>query len=535
MQTRRSAIPPLNLILPHPSLALPRRSMLAPAAPSPRTPRSCRSPCSASQLFFAPNPNPNRKSTDSWNSSNQDADDDPGCEWKAEQTLLLSRVRSPTPLHFIFLTFNFSSYFQTLDALPAHLLTPFNGPLPPSNLLDKIARGVAHAKGPAEWPHSVRATRAKLLDLARAAAKEQRERARGRSIAEEDDYEYAHECAGGGVLQAKTNVTPSPRRPLYRQSSMDFLASAKLESSAGADALARSTRRLPAAASTPPAYHPYLRPHTRSQSRSTRADAHASPEPDFLPRHPSSTTLHTATSTTLNSSTATTTARRRYRLSLSSASSVSSSSDVHMQAPDPRVQRIRRADFLPPSPGKRQLKRAPSFGFGAASPSPVKAECVSSDEEERVRTKGAKKARVGAVPAIKSRAVPASPSPRHTPRAAAAAATPAAASSKPAAEKGEKAGARPRANLQRNPSIFGAPLPALSAPPAPAPALQAPPQPQGPPPTPRETRERTLRRTHAAADVGRRISFGSLVPSSPASPQRAGGAAGALGSAFQLH
>ena len=53
-----------------------------------------------------------------------------------------------------------------MDALPSHLLTPFNGPVPPSNLLDKIAKGVMHAKGPAEWPHSLRATRAKIVELA---------------------------------------------------------------------------------------------------------------------------------------------------------------------------------------------------------------------------------------------------------------------------------------------------------------------------------------------------------------------------------
>ena len=39
---------------------------------------------------------------------------------------------------------------QTLDVLPFHLLEPFNGPVRPSNLLDKILRGVAEAKGPTD-------------------------------------------------------------------------------------------------------------------------------------------------------------------------------------------------------------------------------------------------------------------------------------------------------------------------------------------------------------------------------------------------
>jgi hypothetical protein len=91
MQTRRlSAMPPL---------AIPRRrssrSLLS--ATSPHTPRSCGSPTCSSALFFAPAAN--RKSTDSWNSSNQDQDDDQECEWKTEQTLLLSRVRATMLLY----------------------------------------------------------------------------------------------------------------------------------------------------------------------------------------------------------------------------------------------------------------------------------------------------------------------------------------------------------------------------------------------------------------------------------------------------
>lgn len=112
-------------------------------------------------------------------------------------------------------------FAQTLDALPAHLLTPFNGPVPPSNLLDKIARGVSHAKGPDDWPHSIRATRAKLVEISRVRAKEAAQDDRSKTITEEDDDAYF----GGDVLQQTTNI--DSRRPLYRQSSMDFMNTAK--------------------------------------------------------------------------------------------------------------------------------------------------------------------------------------------------------------------------------------------------------------------------------------------------------------------
>ena len=107
---------------------------------------------------------------------------------------------------------------QTLDALPSHLLTPFNGPVPPSNLLDKIARGVADAKGD-DWPHSLRATRAKIVELARVRAKDSFDESSSDTIAEEDSI------GTDAPLQQTTNT--GRKRPLHRQSSMDFLQSAK--------------------------------------------------------------------------------------------------------------------------------------------------------------------------------------------------------------------------------------------------------------------------------------------------------------------
>lgn len=122
---------------------------------------------------------------------------------------------------------------QTLDALPAHLVTPFNDAMPPSNLLDKIARGVSQAKG--DWPHSIRATRVKLLELARVRAKEESLAAQHRKvIAEEDDpeidgnYSYFGDSdvlpnIGIGKKGLGIGIELRPKRPLYRQSSMDFL------------------------------------------------------------------------------------------------------------------------------------------------------------------------------------------------------------------------------------------------------------------------------------------------------------------------
>lgn len=207
MQTRRSTrVSPLAIVLPHPPLPHRRSSRLS-ANSAPQTPRSCGSP----SIFFTSS---NRKSTDSWNSSNAD---DMEYDWKPEQVLLLSRVSILfPPLVPIFLF----PPLQTLDALPAHLVTPFNGPIPPSNLLDKIARGVSQAKGPADWPHSLRATRVKIIELCRAKAREEEQQ---RKVIEEevDDRSYYHDGEEKPLRDGPTGI--QSRRPLYRQSSMDFI------------------------------------------------------------------------------------------------------------------------------------------------------------------------------------------------------------------------------------------------------------------------------------------------------------------------
>ena len=91
MQTRRaSGVTPLAIVLPHPQLPR-RRSNLLSGSASPRTPRSCGSP-SCSPIFLTTSTN--RNSCDSWNSSIHE--DEKEWEWKAEQLLLLSRVRVNT-------------------------------------------------------------------------------------------------------------------------------------------------------------------------------------------------------------------------------------------------------------------------------------------------------------------------------------------------------------------------------------------------------------------------------------------------------
>ena len=61
---------------------------------------------------------------------------------------------------------------QTLNVLPRHSTAPFNKPVPPSHLHDRVARGFTEAKGFADWPHSQRATRAKIIKLTRCRARD---------------------------------------------------------------------------------------------------------------------------------------------------------------------------------------------------------------------------------------------------------------------------------------------------------------------------------------------------------------------------
>ncbi|KAF9565410.1 hypothetical protein CPC08DRAFT_683949 [Agrocybe pediades] len=550
----RSALSPLAIAPPMPH----RRSSLLSvnSAASPRTPRSCRSP----SLYYPAH----RKSTDSWNSSNAD---DMDVEWKQEHVLLLSR---------------------TLDALPVHLVTPFNGPVPPSNLLDKIARGVLEAKGPQDWPYSIRATRVKLLEVARARAKEETkaEHRRYHAIQEEieiDDgshYSYLHDgedkpISGPGI---------GPRRPLYRQSSMDFIKPGPDDLKDNPN-IARLSNRLQKTdrVFANPAYRPYSRiPRLQETNRRSSSPPHPADVPALIsPSTPSTTTL--------NSFTSLSSGPRMLRRSASSVSSGSlfSTSSNGMLA-DPRIQRVRRSDSFcantpPPLPPKDLpcsrvgLKRAPSYGALAQE---VRKEAVatdtvherklsgsypSSDEEERARTRHAKKLRTKTgipqvAPASLNARVRSTASPPSSPT------TPQPKAVNIALSKdGRKAGRHSHSertttkregvdsttkmdessrkkplpmNLQRNPSMFGAELPHLksqdnehntrglsrdnsnnASPRSPSPSQHGVPYspcqspPLSPPPlSPSTTRVRTLRRTRRLPPTapGRRISFNSL-------------------------
>ena len=107
-----------------------------------------------------------------------------------------------------------------MDAVPQNVLTPYTGAVPPSNLLDKLARGIVNAKGPNEWPHSVRQTRQKLVELAR-----------GQTVVPATIDENVESTTAS--LRDSTNLQMSPvrsrKRPLARANSMDFMQAANLE------------------------------------------------------------------------------------------------------------------------------------------------------------------------------------------------------------------------------------------------------------------------------------------------------------------
>ncbi|RDB25961.1 hypothetical protein Hypma_006644 [Hypsizygus marmoreus] len=396
--TRPPALPALAIVLPHPQLPH-ARSSVSSAVSSPQTPRT--PSCGSNVLFAAP---ANRNSTDSWNSSN--GADDLDWEWKPEQVRLLSR---------------------TLDALPAHLVTPFNGPIPPSNLLDKIARGVSQAKGPIDWPHSIRATRVKLIELSRARAKE--EQALITEVYSDVDME---DPEGNSYARYPEPVGKplSVKRPLYRQSSMDFMNVVDLKANDGIACLSERLQRSERLAHKP-TYHPYSRQTSRSHQSRLSSPACSANVPSLIsPSTPSSTTLNTLSSFSSH--------KRMLRRTSSNLSSTSASSLLSGNSgpalPDPRVQRVRRSEsFYGPTPPPKDvklapsiykenlkdsppvagMKRAPSFGtlaqearrdrhhvFGGAlngnSSENIKdsSSYPSSDEEEKARTRGAKKMRV---------------------------------------------------------------------------------------------------------------------------------------------
>lgn len=335
MQTRRQAA--LNVVLPSPPLSGLATALLSPND-CPHTPRSRALP---TKVF---SPNSNRKSSDSWNSSIHE--DDFATEWKPEHIVMLQR---------------------TLDALPSHLLTPFNGPVPPSNLLDKIARGVAEAKGPADWPHSQRATRAKIVELARHRTRESTPIA---GITEEpgEDDELRE------ILKPSSRI--NRRKALQRQSSMDFIPDeelAKKDNIKDNKTINRLSQRLQRNDRTilNSPLHPYARPSPSPKKSSTRSQLSS-----LTPSTPSSSTLN---SSLFSNSPAKQPGLRR------SFSSLSSSSDPATLYPDnPRVQKMKRADSFAASAASKSLKRAPSFGSDSIQASFVDTMNVDGDAAKGV-------------------------------------------------------------------------------------------------------------------------------------------------------
>ncbi|SJL09712.1 uncharacterized protein ARMOST_13093 [Armillaria ostoyae] len=547
MSRRQNRVSPLAIVLPQPPLPRRRSSLLSTgsASSSPRTPRSsaCGSP-NCSSWFIKAN---NRKSSDSWNSSNQDFGDDvETADWKADHILLLSR---------------------TLDALPSHLVTPFNGPIPPSNLLDKIARGVAQAKGPNDWPFSLRATRVKLIEIARSRAKEE-----AKVYADEnDDYFFR---GGESELPA---VGKKPRRPVYRQSSMDFLYGSISEDQDEHDNITRLSNRLQRTSdclvSPTTSYHPYSR--TRTANHLSQRRSASPPRPSHLPSLLSPSTPSTSTLTTLTTLSSSCSHHRRSAgstlssmTSNESLSSVDAKLSYHQLLPssmasatDPRVQRVHRSESFcgpsasvndhaafiqpaTPAPVRQSIKRASSFGAAAQEfkesnrarvandlgllgmESPIDATSYpSSDEEEKKRSRHVKKARTkNIVTASPPLSQPSSSTP--TPEVKVKGTKKCRERKDPGRGKtdGDRSSSnanlgsvrqptsqRPaqRMSLQRNPSIFGAELPHLHIPPPAEHQMQIDSMHMGPSTVKKTPTLRRVRRLGLAPS--RRISFGSLV------------------------
>ena len=466
------------------------------------------------------------------------------------------------------------AFKQTLDALPSHLLTPFNGPVPPSNLLDKIARGVAEAKGPADWPHSQRATRAKIVELARHRTRESTPIA---GIAEEPGEEQESR----EILKPSSRI--NRRKALQRQSSMDFIPDGEpgkkdnikdnqtINRSVGnwllpavvaprltdseLDRLSQRLQRNDRTILNSP-FHPYARPSPSPKKSSTRSQL-------------SSLTPSTPSSSTLNSSLFSNSATKQPGLRRS-FSSLSSSSDPATLYPDnPRVQKMKRADSFAASAVPKSLKRAPSFGSDSNRASFVDTMNVDGDVARGVPPTPDNS---GHHPAKRSRKLSRPMSP--TTATPAPAQTPAKKSItkpspvKPRSAKGvrdlglgspmvispathsspahnTRSATKLRANVRRNPSILGGELPfPQQTPPVPQHIAMSPPSSRmsigdddarslnfSPTSPVHKSLRRVKATTFGMRPIARKISFGTI---SEENCEPHGAAGLGLGSAFQL-
>ncbi|KNZ81835.1 hypothetical protein J132_10113 [Termitomyces sp. J132] len=374
-----------------------------------------------------------------------------------------------------------------------------------------------------------RQTRVKLIELSRARAKEENSyRTGGYSDVDMDEASDSRYLDGTSKISRK-------RRPLYKQSSMEFMNNAVLRADEGIELVTdrlQQSERLIAKSNL----HPYAVPVPRSRLASPACFTSCSSRTGTST--PSSSTLNTLSSFS---------ATRILRRTSSNLSSTSASSISIHSCTDPRVQRVRRSESLynpakdirlAPSTHKKEnlessplagAKRAPSFGalaqesrrdrhvLGSAHAKDNKdaSAYISSDEEEKIRAKGAKKIRVKDA----SRLAPAVSVNLGTPLNTPPPVPPKKTRAKVPTSR--KLRATPM-TLKRNPSMFGAELPPLVLEsPHPAPRLRASPVPAGGlssemrisspvlETSPSSQRPKTLRRVQRVT-LGRRISFGSL-------------------------
>jgi transcription factor SPN1 len=452
-----------------------------------------------------------------------------------------------------------SRRYQTLDALPAHLLTPFVGPVPPSNLLDKIARGVAQAKGTEEWPHSVRATRVKLMELARTRGKpstatmattpstaQPEEVRRHRTIREEDEEEESRVNSGQPGFGVATT-----RRPLHQSNTIPQRKQKKtrkplmnLDFIPVANRIALSV--LPSHERTPQPTREAYPTDSDIDMDSTHASSSQPLPQSQPPRTISTSTLNSSASSTFDSTPTKKSVRGCVSSTFSETSNTSSQSFMdedekeQYEGKGSPMKSLRRTEsFCAPSLstmngtdhrlGKKQsFKRAPAFGVVAgayrqAAESGAPCAYPSSDEEEKDRNKQAKKVRrtKGLSAPVPS---PDEPPPTPRPRRNTLATPPTPSIMTKPSKKSPFATAtatntpkqvrKPRMNLQRNPSIFGAPLPCtMPPPPEPRHSPESPSRAETNTALPETSKPKTLRRTKGSSSFAvnpRRISFNSL-------------------------
>jgi hypothetical protein len=220
-----------------------------------------------------------------------------------------------------------------LDSIPSHLLTPFNGPIPPSNVLDQLARSIFRRSSP-HWAHSIRSTRAKLLEIAKLRALPNASSSPVNLLRKRKSHTQEN---SGTDTEMDSEENDDGHKPLYRKNSMDFIPAHAPELSSItrlSNRLQRTDRLLPT--STQRVYHPYAR-------------ASPPPSPDGTSGRPAIRRLRSA-----------------------SSASISQSQPSPTAVPPRMIQtRLRRADsFTHPV----ALKRAPSFGSSSTPLPPMKEE-----------------------------------------------------------------------------------------------------------------------------------------------------------------